>query len=148
MLLEHNVAVRDLLLDSLEKMKYEDFTRNMNVGKGSIHDILIHLMMAEAYWISVVSDTEFTAFTKDQFSDIVSIRKKWQEIDETTRKCVGYQSENSLQHVKSVVWGNRTVSFTVGRALIHMTTHETHHRGLIVGLMRQLDYEPPSVDML
>ncbi|MHA2286802.1 MAG: DinB family protein [Candidatus Thorarchaeota archaeon] len=29
-----------------------------------------------------------------------------------------------------------------------MATHETHHRGLVIGLIRQLGYEPPDVDML
>ncbi|MHA1957884.1 MAG: DinB family protein [Candidatus Thorarchaeota archaeon] len=50
--------------------------------------------------------------------------------------------------MKSVVWGDRTVSFTVAKALVHMATHETHHRGLVIGLIRQLGYEPPDVDML
>jgi uncharacterized damage-inducible protein DinB len=40
------------------------------------------------------------------------------------------------------------MSFTVGKALIHMATHETHHRGLIVGLIRQMGLEPPDVNML
>ena len=148
MLLEHNIASRELLLDSIGKMKHEDFIRNMNVGRESIQGILVHLMITETYWISVVTDSEMKPIDKNGFPDVESIRRKWQEIGNNTQRFVDYQNESSLQHVKSVVWGERTVSFTVARALIHMATHETHHRGLIVGLMRQLNYEPPSVNMM
>ncbi|NHI83307.1 MAG: hypothetical protein EAX81_03275 [Candidatus Thorarchaeota archaeon] len=44
--------------------------------------------------------------------------------------------------------GNQTVSFTVKKVLVHLATDEIHHHGLIVGLIRQLGYEPPDVNML
>jgi len=120
----------------------------MKVGFGSIRGILIHLMKTELFWISVVSDQEMSPISNDDFADVDSIRKAWQEIERNTRKFVEYQSENSFQHVKNVTWDNQTVSFTVAKAIIHMATHETHHRGLIIGLMKQLGHATPDVDMM
>jgi uncharacterized damage-inducible protein DinB len=57
-------------------------------------------------------------------------------------------NENQLQYVRSVTWGDQTVSFTIGKALIHIANHETHHRGVLAGLIRQQGIEPPDFDML
>ena len=147
-LLEHNFACREPLLNAIAQLNNEDFTRDMKVGFSSIRGILIHLMKTELFWISVVSDQEMPPISDDDFVDVESIRKAWQEIERDTRRFVEYQSENSFQHVKNVTWDDQTVSFTVAKAIIHMATHETHHRGLIIGLMKQLGHATPDVDMM
>lgn len=84
----------------------------------------------------------------DNFEDVHTLADIWREAEQYTRDVFGDQSEETLAHVKSVRWGDRTVSFTVAKVFIHLATHETHHRGLIAGLLRQLGYEPPDVNML
>ncbi len=69
-------------------------------------------------------------------------------METTTREFLRDQNEGGLQHVKSVTWGDETVSFTVAKALLHLATYETHHRGLMVGLLRQLGYKAPDVNMM
>ena len=147
-LLEHNFACREPLLNAIAQLSNEDLTRDMKVGFGSIRGILIHLMKTELFWISVVSDQEMPPMNDEDYVDVDSIRKAWQEIEGDTRKFVEYQSENSFQHVKNVTWDDQTVSFTVAKAIIHMATHETHHRGLVIGLMKQLGHATPDVDMM
>ena len=147
-LLEHNFACREPLLNALKQLTKEEFTQNLQVGRGSIRDIMVHLMKTELYWISVVSDQEMKPISDEDFTDVDVIRKTWQEIESSTRNFVENQSESSLQYVKNVTWGEQTVSFTMAKAIIHMATHETHHRGLIIGLMKQLGHEPPDVNMM
>ena len=105
-------------------------------------------MNAEKYWISVLSDEEFKPIDPKDFKDIPSIRGAWCEIEDRTTEFLQNLREEYLVHVKNVSWKKGTVSFTIAKALIHMATHETHHRGLLVGLARQLGLEPPDVNML
>jgi len=148
MLVNHNITCREPILKTLERLKSEDLMKDLGIGKSSIIDILVHLMNAEKYWISLLSNVKFEHLDSKNFTDISSIRTVWCEIEGRTIEFVKNLQENELLHVKSVMWKKGTTSFTVGKALIHMATHETHHRGLIVGLIRQLGFEPPDVNML
>ena len=146
MMVNHNIACREPILETLEKLTSEDLTKDM--GKSSIRDILVHLMNAEKYWISLLSNAKFEHLDSKDFTDISNIRTAWCEIGDRTIDFIKNLQENQLLHVRNVMWKKGTMSFTVGKALIHMATHETHHRGLIVGLIRQMGVEPPDVNML
>ncbi|MHA1905737.1 MAG: DinB family protein [Candidatus Thorarchaeota archaeon] len=146
MLIEHNYACREPLLDSLKQLDNGDFSRPL--GDTSIREILVHLMNTEIYWVSMLSDMESEVLNPEEFTNVEMIVKTWKKIERETREFVGDQTEVSLQYVKSVVWEETTVSFTVAKALVHMATHETHHRGFIIGLLRQMGYEPPNMNML
>jgi len=132
----------------LEKLNSEELEKDMEVGRGTIKNILIHLMNSEKYWISILTDSKFEPLHSKDCPDIPSIRKTWCDIEARTMKFMEDLQEDQLLRVRNVTWKKGTVSFTVGKALIHMTTHETHHRGLLVGLIRQLGLDPPDVNML
>lgn len=40
-----------------------------------------------------------------------------------------------------------TVTFTPGKLLMHTITHEFHHKGQIVVMLRQMGYDPPNTDV-
>ena len=147
-LINHNNNCREPILRTFEQLPKEDLTKDLGVGRGSIRDILVHLMNAEKYWISVLSDESFDFVDPKSFNDIPSIRSKWCEIEDRTIEFLEELKEDELIHVRNVSWKKGTVSFTIAKALIHMATHETHHRGLLVGLARQLSLKPPDVNML
>jgi uncharacterized damage-inducible protein DinB len=148
MLLEHNYAVRKTLLSTIRDLDSSDFTKNVGVGQGSIRNILVHLANTEAYWISLLEGVESEWLKYEDFEEVSSLIEPWEEIEGRTQEFLRNLDVKNLQHVKSVRWANRTVSFTTAKALVHMATHETHHRGLLVGLLRQLGYTPPDVNML
>ena len=149
-LLEHNFACRESLLDVLERLSHSELVSDQEVGRGSIRNILVHLLETEIYWMSTVigCGPEQNRLKNSDFENVDSIRRKWKEIETITREMFNNQNEESLQFVQSVRWEDRTVSFTVAKVFIHMATHEVHHRGLIIGLLRKLGYEPPEVNMI
>ncbi|MFW9850468.1 MAG: DinB family protein [Candidatus Thorarchaeota archaeon] len=146
MLIEHNNTCREPLLDSLRQLENDDFTQNL--GSSSIRDILVHLMNSEIYWISLLNNLESVPLNPDEFADVETIARTWKKIERETREFVSEQTDISLQHVKTMRWGDSTVSFTIGKALVHMATHEVHHRGFIIGILRQMGHEPPNVNMI
>jgi uncharacterized damage-inducible protein DinB len=148
MLFDHNLACREPLLQTLEKLKPEELVEDLRVGKGSIRNILVHIMNAEKYWISVLMHSEFKAIEPDSIESIQSIRENWLKVHEKTKEFMDNLKEEELNHVRSVSWRDQTVSFTVGKALVHIANHETHHRGLLSGLIRQKGLDPPDFDLL
>jgi uncharacterized damage-inducible protein DinB len=148
MLVNHNLVCRDSLFQTLEKLDSEEFLRPTGAGKGSVRDILVHIMNAEKYWIAFLKQAKNKASNPEEFQDIQGIKDAWVEVSALTDEYVKNLQEDQLHHVKAVRSGNRTISFTVAKALLHMTTHETHHRGFLIGLIRQKGLEPPDVNML
>ncbi len=148
-LLEHNFACREPLLEAVKQISQEEFTKDLGVGRNSIRNILVHLVNTEIYWIDhVLRGITTEQISSKDYADVESIREAWKSVETTTREFLRDQNERGLQHVKSVTWGDVTVSFTVAKALLHLATHETHHRGLMVGLLRQLGYKAPDVNMM
>ena len=149
MLLEHNFASRLPLLEAVKQLSQDEFTKDLGVGRNSIRDILVHLVNTEIYWIDhVLRGIATEQIVSKDIADAENIREAWKSVETKTREFLRDQSERGLQHVRSVTWGNVTVSFTVAKALVHLATHETHHRGLVVGLLRQLGYKAPDVNMM
>ena len=149
MLLEHNFASREPLLEAVKQLSQDEFTKDLGVGRNSIRDILVHLVNTEIYWIDhVLRGIATEQIVSKDIADAENIREAWKSVETTTREFLRDQNERGLQHVRSVTWGNVTVSFTVAKALVHLATHETHHRGLVVGLLRQLGYKAPDVNMM
>jgi uncharacterized damage-inducible protein DinB len=148
MLVNHNLTVRSLIIETLEELDPDDFVRDLGAGIGSIRDILIHLIDTERYWLSVLEGTETKHIDSESLVTASSFRTTWCEIGQHTAGFLMQLNEEQLNHVKSVRNGENTNYFTVGKALIHLATHEIHHRGLIIGLIRQLGLEPPNTNML
>jgi uncharacterized damage-inducible protein DinB len=148
MLFEHNFTVRGAILDSLKNLSNDDFNQNHGVGWGSVRDILVHLVNTEKYWISILKEEEMEWLESSQYPDLDSVAEAWIDVEKVTREYLMKLETYSLHHVKRVRWPDATISFTVKKALVHLATHEIHHRGLIVGLIRMMGHTPPLVDML
>lgn len=148
MLINHNQVCRDPLFQTLEQLDSAEFLKPTGAGKGSVRDILVHVMNAEKFWITFLSETKYQMSKSENFQDIQSIRDEWSRVSVDTEEFMRTLSEDQLLHVKSIKSRDQTISFTVAKALLHMTTHETHHRGFLIGLIRQKGIEPPDVNML
>ena len=146
MLINHNSVCREPLLQTLEEFDSEEFLKP--TGGGSIRDILVHIMNAEKFWIAYLSETEYEMNKPERLQDIQSIRDAWSKIAANTEEFIRNLPEDHLHHVRSVKSGDRMISFTVAKALLHVATHETHHRGFLIGLIRQKGLEPPDVNLL
>ena len=148
MMFDHNLTCRESLLETLEKVNAEEFVKDMGVGKGSMRNILVHLVNTEESWISFLDNHESNDIEPESLDSVQAIREVWSRVHEETREFLDKLGEDQLLHVKSVKWGEQTVSFTVGKVLLHVATHETHHRGVLTGLIRQQGIEPPGFDMI
>lgn len=148
MLINHNVVCREPLFQILENVKSKDLLKSTGAGKGSVRDILVHIMNAEKFWIAYLKKTEYRKSQPKDFKDIPSIRYAWSKVSAETEEFIKSLSFDQLHHVRSVKSGDQTISFTVAKAVLHVATHETHHRGFLIGWIRQKGLEPPDVNLL
>ncbi|MFX1535813.1 MAG: DinB family protein, partial [Promethearchaeota archaeon] len=127
----------------------EVLRRETKTGWGSISKLLVHLIKTEDYWISqVLQGNAPIKFSINDSSTVAAIHEQWQKTEQKTREYLFSLSSERLTEKRSVTWGNKTHEFTVRQILLHLATHETHHRGQIVGLIRQFGFNPPICDLL
>ena len=81
-----------------------EFTKDFGVGWGSIHNILVHLLKTEKYWISILKDDEFEGLQYQDFDDVRKIQEKWMVLEKQTREFLRRQNEKSLFRLISVEW--------------------------------------------
>jgi len=51
---------------------------------------------------------------------------------------------------RKIPWrvGGEPISMTPSKLLAHTITHEFHHKGQVMAMVRQMGYEPPNTDVL
>jgi uncharacterized damage-inducible protein DinB len=122
----------------------------MNVGWSSIRNTLVHCLDCEDFWVQHrLQKKAPPVFDPDKYPDVASLARQAAEVRGRTASFVAGLTDEDLGREESVVFENgATARFTVSKVFLHVITHDTHHRGQVVALARQLGYEPIELDLL
>lgn len=149
-LLEYHYSRRERVYQFLATIKPEDFTRPVNVGWNSIRGLLMHCLFAEEFWVQhAIRKQPRPDFDSRTYPDVASVRGLAGEVRERTLAFLAALPEAELAREETVTFSSGTVRrFTLAKAFLHIITHDTHHRGQVMALARQLGYEPPEIDLM
>jgi uncharacterized damage-inducible protein DinB len=144
LLVQNRWATKNLL-DSCRELSEEQFHRRFEMGCGSLHDNLTHVIAAMRGW-----------------GDLLAGREQRERLDEDGRhrtpdELLALLAEISddleasahAHPVDELVTGSRgerTYTFARGGVVTHVTTHGMHHRAQCLNMLRQMGVEalPPS----
>ncbi len=150
-LLDYHYWARDRLLDALDPLTPEQFTRDMGSSFKSIRDTAAHTYSAEWAWYSRWQGTSPDAMLPfDQFPDVASLRTAWAAQERKTRAFLDGLGEDGINKVIEY----RTLNGTAGASafwqmLQHMVNHGSYHRGQITTMLRQMGAQPAkSMDLI
>lgn len=138
-LLKHDAWATRRVLDVCQGLTDEQLHRRFEMGPGSIHDTLTHIIGAMRRWADRITGN--------------SVRPR---IDDSNRRAV---PELITLHTEAVadlasaaaaariaglgtsfeaVFPGKSYTFSRAAALVHVTTHGMHHRAQILNMFRQL----------
>jgi uncharacterized damage-inducible protein DinB len=152
-LFNYNHTVRQNYIDTFkEKLSWEDMIKNRETGWLSLKDTLLHIIWVEDSWINYsIQDLEDPnrPFPYSNYNS-------WNAIDDynisSTLKINNYLSSlsaNDLRRPVSRINNDRVKRTTIVRdVLIHVVTEELHHRGEIIGILWQMNFQPPDMGWL
>ncbi|MDM7914044.1 MAG: DinB family protein [Candidatus Eisenbacteria bacterium] len=113
----------------------------------SIADILRHSLGTIEFWMSVLEGRSHEAFPAEEHSDIPSLARLARLVDGRLQKLLGEADPE---------WFGRSHSFRFpdgheedlvpAWVVLHVLTHEYHHKGQVVSIARSLGYTPPETD--
>jgi uncharacterized damage-inducible protein DinB len=150
-LLEYHYWARDRLLDALEALDSEQFTRDLGSSFKSIRDTVAHTYAAEWAWHSRWQGHSPTALLPaDQFPDVASIRAAWSAHEAKVRAFLDELGDSGITRVFDYkLLSGQPGSTPFWQMLQHVVNHASYHRGQVTTMLRQVGAAPPkSMDMI
>jgi len=150
-LLDYHYWARDRLLDVVEPLTPEQFSRDLGSSFKSIRDTLAHLHAAEWAWHSRWNGVSPTGLLPaDRFADVAGVRAAWVEIEDQIRGFVDQGGEANVDKVYQFrLFSGAEGSAPFWQMLQHLVNHASYHRVQVTTMLRQLGAQPAqSLDMI
>jgi uncharacterized damage-inducible protein DinB len=154
------------LLTLCQKLSHEQFHQKFQIGLGSLHDTLTHIISAGRRWTDRLAERPLRpgllavpqyphvstgAEIKDRTpADLLAL------LDDAERDLLAVaakvRKDNRLASTLSMQWPGddgktKTYTFTRGCVFVHVTTHGYHHRAQCLNMLRQLNIAGLSDDL-
>ena len=150
-LLDYHYWARDRLLDALDALTPDQFTRDLGSSFKSVRDTVAHTYAAEWAWYQRWQGQSPTALLPaDQFPDVASLRAAWTSHEAKMRAFVDALGEEGVNRVLDYkLLSGAEGSSPIWQMLQHVVNHASYHRGQVTTMLRQLGATPAKpMDMI
>jgi uncharacterized damage-inducible protein DinB len=150
-LIEYHVWARGRMLDGVEPLAPEQFTRDLGNSFKSIQETVTHLYFADWVWLKRwQGDSPAGKVPIEQFVDVAAARRAWSEHDTKLQALVDGLGEAGVNRVFQYQMINGSSgSSPFWQMLQHLVNHGSYHRGQVTTMLRQMGVAPPkSMDMI
>lgn len=138
-LLQHNAWATRVLLERCRSLTPQQFQQGFDIGPGSLHDTLRHIIGAMLRWSDRMADRPVRASIeknpKPQTPDelLVLLDRAGRELEE-----VASRVDRESRHDEMMQAEFLPERFTRGTAMVHVLTHGMHHRAQALNMLRHL----------
>jgi uncharacterized damage-inducible protein DinB len=154
----YNSYVRKKYLNALEKLPYEELTRDRGASFPSMLNIFVHALDAYQYWfmfkypgVPIAGYELRLTATLERHKDpetIEEVREDEKMVDSFVLNFVEGLDEEKLGESFETSDGAGRWRFTVSQMLWHLVEEELQHRGELNALFWQMNIDPPVTDWL
>jgi uncharacterized damage-inducible protein DinB len=146
-LVDYHYWARDRILDAVEVLTPEQYSKDLASSFTSVRATLVHLYGAEWNWYLRWIGTSPTGFPDATlFPDPATIRAAWREQEHKLRLLVSsLASANELDRVlRYRTFNGEEMESPFSQMLQHVVNHGTYHRGQVTTMLRQLGAPAPK----
>jgi uncharacterized damage-inducible protein DinB len=150
-LVDYHYWARDRLLDAVERLSSEQFTKDLGNSFPSIRDTVVHLYAADWIWCTRwEGESPQSMPAPAGFPDVAAVRRAWTEHEPRVRAVLERLGEKGIgRTIEYRTTDGRPQSQIFWQMLQHVVNHGSYHRGQVTTMLRQLGQNPPkSVDMI
>ena len=146
LLLDYHYWARDRLLDAVEALSPEQFTRVIASSFPSVRDTLVHMYSADWIWYRRwQGDSPGGLLSPGDFHDLASVRTAWAELEAGVRRHVDSLDQAGIDRATDY----RLITGVHGSSLFwqmlqHVVNHSSYHRGQVVTMLRQIGAAAPK----
>lgn len=148
-LVDYHYWANDLLLEKVDSLTAELFSRELGGSFPSIQATLAHMMNAEAVWLSRILGRPVAGVTAGDLPTTRSVRPLWGPLEAELRSLVTQLTEADLSRdVTAKTSSGKVYTNRLDQTLQHLFYHGTYHRGQISTMLRQVGTESVSTDLI
>jgi uncharacterized damage-inducible protein DinB len=150
-LVDYHYWARDRVLDAVETLAPEQFTRDLGSSFKSVRETLVHTYSAEWAWHSRWRGVSPTSLLKaDDYPDVQTIRAHWLDLEKNVCRFLTDLGEAGITRViEYKLLSGQPGASPFWQMLQHMVNHASYHRGQVTTMLRQLGAAPAkSMDMI
>ncbi len=138
-LLTTNTWATHQVLKACAALSDAQFHQRFEMGCGSLHDTLTHILGAMKGWGDLLAGREQGERLEAGRRSVEAMSTL---LDDIAADLEASANAHPLDEVVSGARGGRSYSFTRGGVLVHVTTHGMHHRAQCLNMLRQLGVDP------
>jgi uncharacterized damage-inducible protein DinB len=138
-LLSHNLWANHQILDACKPLTAEQFHRRFEMGPGSLHDTMAHLIWAMGLWSDRLAGRANRAPFDGKHLSVDEL-SKW--LDTEAAEIAVLAQMEPLEGVITAVRAGKVWSFTRAAVLTHVMTHGMHHRAQCLNMLRHVGVSP------
>jgi len=156
LLLEHNAWATRKVLRTCAALTDEQWLRRFEIGPGSLHDTLTHIVGAMLRWADRIdgapngvrpSIEDGSRRTAEDLLPLLDRAAADLAASAARARTRGFATE------LNVTLGDHLCRLSLGAMLVHVTTHGAHHRAQCINMLRRLEVpgvsdQIPDVDVL
>jgi uncharacterized damage-inducible protein DinB len=147
-LVGYNHAVRELCLQSLEKLPWEEVVKPRGLSFDSARDVFLHLTFVEDRWINYILPNRFGEWKDpdfEVFQDMNSLRGYASYTKASTEKFLQEMKPKDCNRKVTLPWKNflPNTAITLETALTHMVMEDMIHYGELFAMLWQMNLEAP-----
>ena len=154
-LFDYTEWANDLALDAAAKLSDEQLRHEFGISHKSIFGTLVHMAGADWIWWerwngrSPTRDEAWSLWSTESCANLATLKDSWGNlVDGRTRFIDALDEERLSAELPFRLLSGDPSSMPLVDQMQHIANHGTMHRGQVVGMIRQLGFEPPATDLL
>jgi uncharacterized damage-inducible protein DinB len=137
-LLDQNMWATRNMIEACAELSHDQFHHKFELGPGSLHETLRHILAAMQGWGDLLAGREQRALldgekTTDELLHL---------LDELGSDLAASAAAHATDELVAGSRGGRSYTFARGAVITHVTTHGMHHRAQCLNMLRHLGVEP------
>lgn len=138
-LLAHDRWATGQLLDAMDRLTDEQLHRAFEMGMGSLHKNLVHMIGAVQTWGDVLAERPVRPWISDERRSVAQLRALHNEAADGLAAAARVQP---LDQVLTRERNGQVFRYTRAAILVHVTTHNMHHRAQCLNMLRHCGVSP------
>ena len=148
-LLDYHYWARDRMLDAVEVLTPEQYTKDLGNSFKSVRDTVVHTYAGELNWyLRWIGKSPTSMADPDAFPTVASIRHAWKAQEAKVRPLVRSMGDELDRVIKYETLAGEPMESVFAHMLQHVVNHATYHRGQVTTMLRQLGAPAPKTQDL
>ncbi len=139
-LLRHDHWATREIIAPCEALSGEQFHRRFEMGPGSLHDTITHIIGAMRVWTDILEQRDIRP--RPEGAQKRSPAELRALLDESAAELASIARRRGLEEVVTRVREGKTYTFTRAVVLAHVATHGMHHRAQCLNMLRHVGVNP------